>query len=114
MNKIKTFLKFLMRKYENFIDAYHKKDGIKTIKNSEFWDEKYYRKTYNIPQNIDAAEHYLTKGYLCNYNPSPNFDTSYYKEYYKIQTECYNTNPLLSHTPSPPVIIKEMIFQMNV
>ncbi len=100
MNLIKIFVKFLIRKYKAIIDRRLKKNAIQTVKNSGFFDENYYRRTYNIPQNIDAAEHYLTKGYLCDYNPSQNFDTSYYRNYYKLQTESYNINPLFLPPPT--------------
>lgn len=95
MNTFKTFIKHLLEKHPIVFDKISKKIALKIIKSSKFFDEEYYRKTYNIPQNIDAAEHYLERGYLYNYNPSTNFNTILYKNYYKILVESDSTNPLI-------------------
>lgn len=105
-----VILSFISKKKKKLKDKLNFTRNLHTIKNSSFFDEKYYRKTYNIPKKIDAAEHYLTKGYLCNYNPSPNFDTVLYKNYYKMQIEQNTINPLLLYECNKEVItIKQEI-----
>lgn len=95
MRILKSLLSFIFQKRKNLKDKLNFAKKLHIIKRSAFFDENYYRKTYNIPQNVEAAKHYLTKGYLCNYNPSPNFNTLLYKEHYKMQTEDNTINPLL-------------------
>lgn len=95
MKILKSLLSFISLKRKKLKDKLKFTKELDIIKKSHFFDEEYYRKTYNIPQNVDPAEHYLTKGYLCDYNPSPNFNTVIYKTYHKIQTEENTINPLL-------------------
>ncbi|EOS21344.1 hypothetical protein C804_06025 [Lachnospiraceae bacterium A4] len=58
------------------IDEYN--ESIKIIKQSEFFDAEWYRNQYNIPDDVSAAEHYLTSGYKLGYNPSLFFSTQKY------------------------------------
>lgn len=112
MKILKSLLSFISKKNKILKDKLNFTKKLHTIKNSAFFNEEFYRKTYNIPQNVDAAEHYLTKGYLCDYNPSPNFDTVLYKTYHKIQTEEHTINPLLLYEYNKEMvnIKKEIIF----
>lgn len=112
MKFLKSLLSFISKNRKILKDKLNFKRKLRTIKKSQFFDEEYYRKTYNIPQNIDAAKHYLTKGYLCDYNPSPNFDTVIYKTYYKMQTEENAINPLLlyEYKKETVTVKKEIIF----
>lgn len=112
MKILKSLLSFISQKNKILKDRLNFAKKLHTIKKSAFFVEEYYRKTYNIPQNIDAAEHYLTKGYLCDYNPSPNFDTVLYKTYHKIQTEEDTINPLLLYEYNKKAVTakKEIIF----
>lgn len=50
------------------------------IKNSNEFDMDYYKKTYNISDEINPINHYLIQGVKEGYNPSNNFDTKFYFE----------------------------------
>lgn len=112
MKFLKSLLSFISKNRKILKDKLNFKRKLRTIKKSQFFDEEYYRKTYNIPKNVDAAKHYLTKGYLCDYNPSPNFDTVLYKNYHKMQTEENAINPLLlyEYKKETVTVKKEIIF----
>lgn len=55
-------------------------ENYKTILESKEFDEKYYRDTYGLDEDIDPIYHYLLIGSAKNYNPSKDFDTRYYLE----------------------------------
>lgn len=65
--------------FDNFL-----KQHIKMIQESEFFDEKWYRETYNIDKQIDASIHYLVIGSRLQYNPSLYFSELMYKRYYHL------------------------------
>lgn len=88
------FINILKKNVKNYLQNKKLKKLIAIIKKSSYFDEAFYRKTYNIPKNVDCAEHYLTKGYLCGYNPSPDFDSIKYENYYKLFLK-NNGNPLI-------------------
>lgn len=54
---------------------------IRLIKYSKLFDAEWYRRQYDIPDMIAAAEHYYTTGYKLGYNPSPFFSTEGYLKY---------------------------------
>ena len=64
------------------------------IRASLFFDEKWYKEHYGFGEYLDAAAHYLTKGWLENKDPSPLFST---QEYLELYPEVKNSglNPLL-------------------
>lgn len=66
------------------------------ILNSPYFDKEWYRKTYDIPDAVDCAEHYLNEGYLKGYNPGPDFNTY---EYYQCNRDIkkIRVNPLLHY-----------------
>lgn len=50
------------------------------IKLSHLFDEKWYSKKYLKGKSDDPIKHYMTIGWKNNYNPSPQFNTSWYLE----------------------------------
>lgn len=66
------------------------------ILNSSYFDKEWYRKTYDIPDDVDCAEHYLNVGFLKGCDPSPNFSTY---EYYEANSDVRNLkmNPLIHY-----------------
>lgn len=48
------------------------------IRESPYFDEEWYRKTYEIPEGVDAKHHYLVWGWKLGYNPSLKFSTNGY------------------------------------
>ena len=69
--------------------------GTFLIASSPLFDEGWYRRTYRIAPEINAAQHYLTEGYKHGWNPSPFFST---EEYFIENPEVRfsGDNPLLS------------------
>lgn len=63
-------------KYGKFEGRYPNNFAVNTIKNSIFFDENWYTRTYNIAQ--DAPEHYLEHGWKLGFNPSLDFSTMGY------------------------------------
>lgn len=63
-----------------------------TIRHSDYFDAKWYRKKYNIPQNVDPASHYLlSDGW--KFNPSLEFNgKEYFSLYYDVAKK--GLNPL--------------------
>lgn len=55
---------------------------VSRVRNSLLFDEEWYRETYQIPEELDAAEHYAFIGYKKNYDPSIHFSTSEYLDRY--------------------------------
>ena len=79
----------------NFIDDYYVRnnaennyhqvdeDTYNLVKESGLFDFEYYSNKYGIDYNkYDLLTHYLTVGYLKNYNPSSKFNTRYYRNRY--------------------------------
>lgn len=66
------------------------------ISNSPYFDKGWYKATYDIPDDVDCAEHYLNEGYLKGYNPGPDFSTY---EYWESNNDIRNLqlNPLLHY-----------------
>ena len=52
--------------------------NVEIIKNSNYFDEKYYRETYGIDKRLNAARHYYELGGNRMYDPSEHFSTSGY------------------------------------
>ncbi|MDD5960329.1 MAG: CDP-glycerol glycerophosphotransferase family protein [Methanobrevibacter wolinii] len=97
--KLNFFDKYMYNKDIN--KNYHKidKETYNLIKNSNLFDENYYKKTYKInTKKFDPLTHFATVGYLNGYNPSLNFDTSYYcKKYYIFNKINGDVNPLIHY-----------------
>ena len=66
-----------------------------TILNSEYFNEEWYRKIYDIPDE-DCASHYLNIGFVKRYDPGPDFSTNDYNECNK-DVEDFGINPLLHY-----------------
>ena len=66
------------------------------ILNSEYYDEDWYRKTYDISENTDCVVHFLLVGFKNGYNPGPNFNV---KEYFQCNPDIIsnNLNPLVHY-----------------
>lgn len=66
------------------------------VASSLLFDEAWYRKTYRIDSETDAAAHYLTEGYTKGWNPSQYFSTeTYFLKYPDVRWG--GTNPLLHY-----------------
>lgn len=72
------------------------KRNYSAILNSSFFDEDWYRSTYNMDVDVDCIEHYLKEGYKIGYNPGPDFSTY---EYYECNKDIknLNENPLVHY-----------------
>lgn len=82
---MKHLLKRLINKFDNLISLYYKKkfnDEYALIKNSEFFDKKWFIKKYSIKKNTDPIIYYLRNGVKLSLNPSLNFDTKDYLKWY--------------------------------
>lgn len=66
------------------------------ILNSNEFDEEYYRKKYNLNENIDAIYHYIMYGVDKKFNPSNKFDTKFYLEK-NPDVRRTNINPLIHY-----------------
>lgn len=59
---------------------------------SSFFDEEWYKSTYDLDDDVDYVEHYLKEGYKIGYDPGPDFSNY---EYY----ECNNDVRVLKMNP---------------
>ena len=50
--------------------------------NPVYFDKKWYKEEYAIPEDINPIIHYLKVGFEKGYNPSPDFDTDFYLNEY--------------------------------
>ena len=66
------------------------------IAKSPYFNESWYKNEYNIPDDVDCAEHYLKIGFAKLYNPSNEFSTY---EYYECNKDVKDhiMNPLLHY-----------------
>lgn len=78
---------------ENTVDSDNDSEAIKIVRESEFFDDEWYRKEYSIPDNEDCAEHYYKIGYKLGYNPSTCFSTNEYFEC-NVDVKEVDKNPL--------------------
>ena len=78
-----------------FSDMQHKKDH-DLILNSPYFDGEWYKSTYNIGDDVDPIDHYLSIGYAKEYNPGPNFSTHGYYER-NIDVKRHGMNPLIHY-----------------
>lgn len=69
-------------------------DLVKLIEGSVLFDEIWYKKKYNLFDEKNLAEHYLTKGWRLGYDSSPFFSTRKYLQEYPDVKEA-DINPLL-------------------
>lgn len=93
-------LNFFDRYYTNkMLNQKYRKVALslrKLIRNSGYFDEDYYKRTYKHQVDFDKCEpisHYCTVGFRKDYNPSLLFDTKYYKSQYPNILK-YDKNPL--------------------
>jgi phosphorylcholine metabolism protein LicD len=86
--------KIFLNEKGNPKNIYKKLLAFKRIKNSKFFDKKYYTKISNIDKSeIDPLYHYMYFGYKEGNNPSKNFDNEYYiKKYPDVKRS--GMNPL--------------------
>lgn len=66
------------------------------IAESIYFDEAFYRAAANIDNSVNAAEHYCRTGWRAGLNPSPFFDTHYYRTQYR-DVATSGANPLLHY-----------------
>ncbi|MBK1723538.1 hypothetical protein [Thiocystis violacea] len=67
------------------------------IKDSELFDETWYRREYlGGARNVDPVEHYLSVGAMRGLNPSPGFETAYYLKVNQDVLES-GMNPLIHY-----------------
>ena len=66
------------------------------ILNSEYFDNEWYKSTYDLADDVDCVDHYLNVGFLKGFDPSPNFSTY---EYYDVNSDVRNLkmNPLIHY-----------------
>ena len=92
-----NIFKFLIKDKFNFKAALKNFKFYSEIKNSGFFDESFYRKTYSeYLKNEDPLTHYLTEGYKLGFLPSLNFDSDAYLDTYP-QVRNAGINPLLHY-----------------
>lgn len=66
------------------------------IEKSGLFDKKWYKEHYLENDDIDPITHFISSGYLLNYNPSPDFNTEwYYANYPYVKKE--GLNPLIDY-----------------
>jgi len=72
--------------------------NLRIICESKLWDPSYYKTKYSLiyMSDIEAAEHYLTKGYRQGYDPSAHFSTVEYF-FYNPKVQIKMVNPLLHY-----------------
>ncbi|MBP5698388.1 MAG: hypothetical protein J6W96_02530, partial [Alphaproteobacteria bacterium] len=77
---------------------YNKKRHVLLIKQSAYFDEKYYKEQYPVVdfKEISPVEHYLTVGYKEGKDPSPYFSTNGYLEE-NPDVKAVGMNPLLHY-----------------
>ena len=91
--RLNNFYSLLQNK--GFADVFPEFKNYFKILNSEYFDEDWYRKTYDIPENTDGIIHLLLIGYKKGYNPGPNFSAD---EYFKCNPDISdNLNPLVHY-----------------
>ena len=66
------------------------------ILNSEYFDEDWYRQTYDLKDNTDSVTHFLLIGHDKGNDPGPNFSTHEYYECNK-DVELIGMNPLVHY-----------------
>ena len=66
------------------------------ILNSPFFDDGWYRSTYDLDSNVDCVDHYLNVGYTMGFNPGPDFSTYIYWECNR-DIKINGMNPLLHY-----------------
>ena len=105
-NQIKFILNDLFRlksnKFYHFVNdvnfqrVFPKINGYFKILNSDYFNDQWYRDTYDFEDNTDSVIHYLLIGYEKNYDPSPDFST---EEYYECNKDVkkHGMNPLLHY-----------------
>ena len=93
MRKKEKFYYFINNRF-NYV--FPKKRNYFKILHSEFYDEEWYKREYDISDNIDPVLHYLIIGYLKGFNPSPDFDSW---NYYNLNSDVKSAdfNPLLHY-----------------
>lgn len=76
-------------------EKYEHLERLWKIKHSEYFDDDWYRKTYELPRNVDSAEHYISSNGF-EFDPSPQFSG---KEYFSLYYDAYKNgyNPLVHY-----------------
>lgn len=80
----------------HFQKVFPNEKGYFKVLNSEFFDDEWYRKTYDLKDNTDSVIHFLLIGHSKGNNPGPNFSTHEYYECNK-DVEIVGMNPLLHY-----------------
>ena len=90
-NKFYFFLKRI-----HFDRVFPKTNDYFKVLNSDYFDDQWYRDTYNLEDNTDSVIHFLLVGSKKGCNPGPNFDTN---EYYEcnMDVKVKGINPLVHY-----------------
>ena len=82
--------------YVGFMNVFPKWNGYFKVVNSEYFDDEWYRKNYNLTDNTDSAIHYILIGFAKGNDPGPNFSTN---EYYEVNNDVKKAgmNPLIHY-----------------
>lgn len=78
--------------------------AVPIIERSILFDEHWYRKTYRLDTQTNAAEHYLMEGYKKGWNPSKYFSTEEY----------FLENPDVRWGGIPPLLHYEVLREKKV
>lgn len=84
------------KEFDDVNDVNISMSHINIVRQSVYFNHEYYKTTYCLPDNIDAAKHYIEFGANKFFDPSPYFSTAGYlfknKDVYKS-----NINPLIHY-----------------
>ncbi len=71
------------------------KKDIELVRYSEYWDSKWYTSQYKdvADAKVDPLDHFCSRGYRENRNPSIKFDTKRYRALYDVGQD----NPLVHY-----------------
>lgn len=78
---------------------YRYNDEENVIRNSAFFDYKWYKEKYHLDEDENSVVHYLTVGWKLGYDPSERFSTNMYFSLNK-DIDRKNVNPLLHYEES--------------
>ena len=92
--KLDKFYSFL--KYIDFKNVFPKWKNYYKVLNSQYFDDQWYRKTYDISDNTDSVVHFLLVGSVKGYDPGPDFNNFEYLEC-NLDVKGKRINPLIHY-----------------
>jgi len=93
---LENYVGNVREKYKKNALSPEMKQDYMVIKKSKFFNAKWYKSTYGIPNDFDPVEHYLNQGYKDGYNPSELFYNDFYLSVYPDILYA-DINPLLHY-----------------